>query len=80
MMFEVSKKQQNKTFHILTATNGKEALNIYKTTGNIKLILMDIEMPVMDGYEASKKIRDYEEQVKCGNMAFILGVSGHSNQ
>ena len=61
MLLECSRNEQGKVFNILNATNGKEAVEIYKATGNIKLIMMDVEMPVMDGYEATKKIREYEE-------------------
>ena len=43
---------------LLRASNGKEALEIALTNKNIDLILMDIKMPEMDGYTASKLIRE----------------------
>ena len=42
---------------ILRAKNGKEAIEICKTNNQIDLILMDIKMPVMNGIDATKKIR-----------------------
>ena len=42
---------------ILWAKNGQEAVNICKKNTNINLVLMDIQMPIMNGYEATKQIK-----------------------
>jgi CheY-like chemotaxis protein len=44
-------------FHILHASNGREAVHLYMTYSDICLILMDLQMPVMDGFAATKEIR-----------------------
>jgi len=43
---------------IMIAYNGKEAIDILLENPDINLVLMDIMMPVMDGEEAIKRIRD----------------------
>lgn len=42
-----------------TAENGLEAYKLIISDNSFDLILMDVRMPVMDGYEATKKIRTY---------------------
>lgn len=60
MLVESSRKDMKLNFSILQATNGQEAVDLFKSLSNIKLVLMDISMPIMDGYEATKAIRDFE--------------------
>jgi CheY-like chemotaxis protein len=49
-------------FENMTADNGLEALNIYQRFfSNIDCILMDCDMPVMDGIASTQQIRNYEK-------------------
>ncbi|MDO8929463.1 MAG: response regulator, partial [Bacteroidota bacterium] len=44
---------------LIHAKNGKEAIETCKKNEQINLVLMDIKMPVMNGYEATKEIKKY---------------------
>jgi CheY-like chemotaxis protein len=49
---------------LLNAGDGKEALDIAVEDRDIEIILMDIQLPVMDGYTAAKKIKEIRSDVK----------------
>jgi len=45
--------------NVIWASNGEEAVNLCRKSQTIDVILMDIKMPVMDGYEATKIIKEF---------------------
>ena len=46
---------------LLKATNGKEALGVIESEKNVDVILLDLAMPVMDGFEVLKILKSNEE-------------------
>lgn len=48
---------------IIEATNGLEAIEQYKKY-NPKICFMDLTMPIMDGFEATKEIFNYDNNAK----------------
>lgn len=48
---------------ILHANNGREAVDICRKSKEIKMILMDLKMPVLDGTSAAKQIREFRPQL-----------------
>lgn len=51
----------NKGFSVIEAANGEEAVDIFFAQKDIALILLDVMMPKMDGWEVVKTIRKYSQ-------------------
>jgi len=60
-IFALAQILEEKEIEILEAENGEVAIEVLKNNSDIDLILMDIMMPVMDGYNAMKIIRSMPE-------------------
>jgi two-component system chemotaxis response regulator CheY len=64
---------KKKGFEVLEAKNVKEAVELC-SKHSFDCILMDIEMPVMDGIEATKRI------LEINPKAVVIGITGHCNR
>lgn len=51
------KSEKSHTYQLIRAINGKQAVDICLANKNIDLVLMDIKMPLMNGNEATQKIK-----------------------
>jgi len=49
---------------LLNAGDGVEAISVTEKNPDIDIILMDIQLPLMDGYTAAKKIREMGKDIK----------------
>lgn len=64
--------------NVLWAENGKEALDIVKSKSNIDLVLMDLKMPVMDGYEAAKQIKQLKPELNIVAQTAYVRSNGRA--
>jgi len=73
----VARVLEKRGYTTLMAVDGFEAVNNVKSGKEIDLILMDIQMPGMDGMEALKLIREIEESSGNGNRVPVIALSAH---
>ena len=56
-IFALSSVLERRGMHVLTATTGSEAIELIEQTPELAIVLMDIMMPEMDGYQTIENIR-----------------------
>jgi CheY-like chemotaxis protein len=56
-IFALTMVLENHDMEVVSATNGRQAIELIQTTPDLSVVLMDIMMPEMDGYETMREIR-----------------------
>jgi CheY-like chemotaxis protein len=56
-IFALTTLLENNEMEVVTATNGRQAIELIEQSGDLSAVLMDIMMPDMDGYETMREIR-----------------------
>jgi CheY-like chemotaxis protein len=67
-------------FHVEIAENGVQGVNCFKASA-FDVVFMDLMMPEMDGFEATRRIREYEREqgITNGARAPIIAVTANVN-
>ncbi len=63
---------KNQRFMIFEAKDGASGLNMLKKHPDVRIVVTDYDMPVMDGFELTREIR----KAHCEDELAILGLSG----
>jgi CheY-like chemotaxis protein len=56
-IFALTSVLENHDVQVISATNGRQAIELIQNTPDLEMVLMDIMMPEMDGYETMREIR-----------------------
>jgi CheY-like chemotaxis protein len=56
-IFALTSLLENQEMEVIAATNGRDAIRLVEETADLSLVLMDIMMPDMDGYETMRQVR-----------------------
>ncbi|MGA1868422.1 MAG: PAS domain S-box protein [bacterium] len=76
---QITKKVLEKSgYNVVVSNDGQEAISLYKSNPSIDLILMDVQMPVLDGLDATKAIRTMEAEAKKGDRISIIALTAYA--
>jgi CheY-like chemotaxis protein len=66
-------------FHSISVEDGEYVTFSCEFFSHIHAILMDMNMPKLDGYKTTRKIRDLYKKMKCNEYVPIIAVTGEEN-
>lgn len=72
MMREMTEDMLGGSFQVLTAKNGEDCLNMLQNA-TVDLVLMDVEMPGIDGYETCRRLKERDDLADIP----VIFLSGH---
>ncbi len=72
---QITKNLKTHLYEVLEAEDGQQALDIIHSTPEIKLVITDYNMPIMDGFELVKKVRKEADK----NSLVIIGLSSQDS-
>ena len=64
-IFALTSLLENHDMDVISATNGRQAIEMIQNTPDLSIVLMDIMMPDMDGYETMREIRKSPSSAPC---------------
>ncbi len=79
-VFAIAKILEEKNMSVIKAANGQKALEVLEENPDIDIILMDIMMPIMDGYEAMKRIKSDNDLKKIPIIALTAKAMKEDSQ
>jgi len=68
----MSKRLQKRGFKVLTATEGKEALELVSKNRNLEVMILDVKMPGMDGIEVLREMKNNYPLIE------VIMLTGHA--
>jgi CheY-like chemotaxis protein len=68
---------QRRGFEVVIAGNGAEALSLADSV-QLDVILMDCQMPILDGYDAARKLREQKRTSRSGTPIPIIALTANS--
>lgn len=73
----IQRTLERKHFLVTAVGNGRQAVDVFRT-GNFDLVLMDVQMPILDGLSATRLIRELEKNSK--ERIPIVAMTAHAFQ
>ncbi len=66
---------KNKNHEVVRAKDGEDAIKKFESKNDFSLILIDIKLPKLNGFETTKKIRKLEEKVHKNRRIPIIALT-----